>query len=524
MLSEKVRPYLNEAKNIIPLLRGFKANVVSSCSDYGYDNFFGTHTSIKVLTGDINAPLIVLFFQQLSELNQSVKDLAFISERTYKDTYIHQNNGVEQIQSQLILTNYYWEIGTELFIKLLKCNGSDGIDELKEDVLKAREDIQNLYELTKEYEPFKIHHLNDYFVNLKGLIKNSKEELNQSIKNYKTNIFTLRGFSTFLSLMSELLRKPSCYNYMAMILQERLHAQTITNLNDPLLIEQFCLKANIYSSREIFTKDFQASFNYIFVEKINNMNENKPFMFNEIEEKIFIERNNNLKDKINTVNLENLSVKAYDVFKKQEEKIISEIFSKNYKVLNEEKPSSKNPIVINGNLSFKDEYKKYNLNDLTLMAYGQWCSMADVANKVASEYIDYIKDINKLDVKREKLTITANLWKEKRKMIKEELKIVPKGLMFGSNIKVCKLILEEKENSRDLVNKLHLFYNIRCYISDKKELHEDSITKIRAIYKGVEYCIKDMQSLLEQKEFRYMHLNGKMLTEEKKVNKPKKKI
>jgi hypothetical protein len=523
MLLEDVWPFIEKSKNQIALMRAFKFPLTFYNKETPYTDFFTAHTAIKVLSNDINASLYVLMCSQLIELNNGIAQLSTISEKTYKDTDNHQLNGVQELQAQFILLNHFWENGSKLFASFLEYAGGEAETELlKHEIAKYRAEEQKLYAVLKDYEPFKIHDLNKYFIDMGKTIKHEKEEFNIYIKNYSSIVKAMRCFSTFTNLLPSAIRMPSSKNYLAMVLSERMSLNSITYLNDEKLMEYFLPEVNDFVALNI-EKEVKVSKFYQFADKFTEFKNNYPHLFNTLANRMFLERNNGVKNSMEYLYCSDIKEEDFVIVEKQLEYLQNNIYEKDFTKL---KAKPKDYIILD-KISLQNWESKVDKSNLETSPLAKYMSLVNAASIVSNMYEMYINKQNDNDNEKSdnKVKFDDNITRNRRGFIEKELKTIQRTLMFGNNVKYMKDLFSMRENGELLNKKLQIFYFMRKSIDEaqKENINQfTSLNKIRCITKGMEFALTDMKSILDE-DLRFLKLKS-MTSNKKTVNKSKKKI
>lgn len=512
---------VKDFKNKNLLMKAFKLNpsnlIFTDSIDNSFRDFFGTHTSIKVLTEDINAPLAVLMFQQLNELYEGVEQLSMLAQRLYQDSDKNINNGVKVIEVQMIMANMLLEKGVEVFTALLNYNGGeDSAVFLREKIISVREQEQKMYQKFKSLEPFKLVDLNECFIDTSNLTnKMDKENLNNAMHMYPAIVWTMRAFSSFLTLMPYAIKMPSRQNYLAEFIKVEMNKNTRLRLDDTIF-EYFAKKTNYknYSECVDSVNSLLGRINPEVLEFVKGFEETHPYLIHDSAFKI----------KINSLEAVN-SFEVFEDINLDDVKNIKDRLSSMQEEYNERNLSKfviKNKFFINDVLSFESK-KMVGLNDdLLVIPKTKYQSFASLAGDISLIYETHIKEDK--DTKNVKV---VHVFPEQSKLIKKELKNIPKNLLFGNNIKYMKDLFSTRKNAEVLNKKLEIFYKTRLMINSKYEKENmcklDSLTNLRSLYKGVEVAMHESYSLFNE-TLRYIELKAMTntkKTDEKKVKKKK---
>lgn len=524
MLLEEVWPLIEKSENQLALMKAFKFPVIFYNKDKSYNDFFSTHTAAKVLSGDINAPLYVLMCTQLMELNRGIYELSTISERAYKDTEVLETNGVDELQAQFILLNHFWEHGTKLFVSFLKYGGGEAETEiLRKEIKEFRRKEQEIYAILKPYEPFKIHDLNGYFINVGKTIKQEKEEFNTFIKNYSSLVLSMRCFSTFLNLLPNAIRMPSSKNYLALLLSERISPNSITYLEDNELIKYFIPEIS-RSCAENLEKEGKVSKNYLFADKIVSFLNDSKHLFDSKEKTIFLDRNKYAKEHINYSYCDDIKESDLLILEKQMELLKNNIYEKSFSDLSA-KPKD---FIILDKISLQNWEEKIDKKNLIKESFSKYMSLVNGAAIISTMYENFLIKTGKDKIKDKSdktIDVEDSFAKGRKKFIRQEVKSIQSTLMLGNNVKYMKDLFAIREDGESLNKKLQIFYMMRKAIAEKNEekvLNIDELSKIRCMTKGMEYVLFDMKDTIEE-DLRYMKLKA-VTSSKKEVKKSKKKI
>ena len=517
MLLDEVWPFIEKSENQLALMKAFKLPVSFYRKQNEYDEFFSSHTAVKVLTNDINAPLYVLMCAQLMELNKGMRDLSWIVHKTYNDTDTQETNGVRELEAQYVLLNHLWEQGTKIFTKFLQYNGGEvETQNLRDEILEYRKSEVEIYTALKSYQPFKIHNLHEYFIQVPSSLKNDKEEFSAALKGYNSLVVSMRCFSTFVNLLPQAIRLPSSKNYLAMAFAERMEINTVTSLDDEKMMHYFLPTINDVCLRNL-EKEVAVTKNYHFVGKFNEFKKENPHLIDTKQEELFFQRNKGKKEEPEYLYCFDLKEDDWAIIEKQMLYIKNNTAEKDFKSL---KAKPKDFVLLN-RISLKGWEEKVDKADLHKAPFAKYMSMINGASIIAEIYENYIK--KSFEFNNDNIIRVDSVSKERRIFIEKELKSIQGSLMFGNNVKYMKDLFALRANGEELNKKLQMFYVMRKNLNDEQvdsSIEVDKLTKIRCFTKGMEFVLEDMHKLIEQ-DLRYMKL--KAVTSEKKERKTARK-